>query len=356
MSSQPLAAECDESDAYLHRWWDACASAGLLRLVVDPAFGGRGDDALSAVVAMEALGRGCTDHGLMFSLNAHLWSVVAPISRFGTQQQREKYLPGLIDGSLIGGQAMTEPDHGSDAFGLTTSATEQGDEIVLSGSKTFTTNAPVADVLVVFATTDRSKGWAGISGFLVDRDTPGLWIGPRIHKTGLGRSPMAEVHLDDCRIPATSRVGEPGGGMAVFNHSMGWERSCILATAVGAMQRQVSDRRAELDAAPGRAGQRALIELGEMATGVQVARLLLYRAAWLRSLGKRSEKEASLVKLFVSEHWMRASLDQLEQRGADGLLDLDEPAYDDVRDSVASRIYSGTSDIQRNLIAQRLGL
>ena len=346
--------------AFDRELWRRCAAFGLAGLTVPEAFGGQGADTLTAVLALEALGEGCGDHGLIFSLNAHLWSAATPIARFGSPEQCDRYLPGLCDGSTIGVQAMSEPDAGSDAFSLTTRATPDGDGYRITGTKTWITNAPVADVFIVFATADPSKGWAGLSAFLVDADQPGVEVGAPIAKMGLATSPMGSVTFDDVRVPADRVLGKPGIGMAIFDHSMDWERSCILASGVGAMQRQ-------LDASIGYARQREQFgqpigrfqsvanRIVDMSVRVRAARLLLYEMAWKKDQGRKTPLETASVKLFVSESWVASSLDHLENHGAFG-YSTESGVERGVRDALASRIYSGTSDIQRNLIARQLRL
>jgi alkylation response protein AidB-like acyl-CoA dehydrogenase len=173
--------------------WKKCAAFGIQGLPVPDEFGGSGADAMTTMLAMEALGHGCRDNGLLFSLHAHMWAVLTPILRFGTPEQKAAWVPGLVDGTLVGAHGMTEPDSGSDSFSLRAKATKRGDEYVLSGSKTFVTNAPVADVFIVFATTDRAKGMWGVTGFILPKDTPGLTVSKPIHKMGLKTSPMGEV-------------------------------------------------------------------------------------------------------------------------------------------------------------------
>ena len=229
----------DAEHEFSREAWVRCGRFGIQGLPVPEEYGGSGADAVTIALAIEALGYGCTDNGLLFSLSAHIWSCVMPILRFGTEDQKKRYLPGLCDGTLIGVQGMTEPGSGSDAFSLATTADERGDDFVLNGSKTFITNAPVADVFVVFAATDREKGFAGLSAFIVDRSAPGLEVGRPFEKMGLRTSPMSELSFSDCVVPREHLLGAVGSGSAVFNTSMGWERSFILASVVGTMRRQL---------------------------------------------------------------------------------------------------------------------
>lgn len=340
--------------------WKKCAVLGIQGLAVPAEYGGSGADALTVMVAMEALGYGCRDNGLIFSLNAQMWSCQTPIARFGTEEQKRRYLPGLCDGSLIGVQCMTEPETGSDAFALRATARRDGDRYVLKGTKTFITNAPVADLFVVFASTDPPKGFAGISAFLVDRGTPGVSVGRPFHKMGLRTSPMSEVVFDDCEVPAEARLGPEGAGAAIFNHSMDRERSCILASAVGSMQRQLEAciayaRERRQFGQPIGKFQAVANRIVEMKLRLETARLLLYRLGWMKQNGKPAPLDSAMVKLYLSEAYTQSALDALQVHGAYGYMTETELERE-VRDAVGSRIYSGTSDIQRNLIAAHLGL
>ncbi|HJU81962.1 MAG TPA: acyl-CoA dehydrogenase family protein [Acidimicrobiia bacterium] len=340
--------------------WKRCAEFGLQGLPVPIEYGGQGADPLTIALAMEGLGYGCGDNGLIFSLNAQMWSCEAPLIRFGTEEQKQRYLPGLCDGSLIGVQGMTEPGSGSDAFSLTTTARREGESYVLNGAKTFITNAPVADIFVVFAATDRSKGVFGLSAFLVDRGRAGLGIGAPFHKMGLRTSPMSELTFDECSIPADSILGPLGAGMAIFNHSMSWERGLILASAVGTMQRQLETsleyaRQRHQFGKPIGKNQAVANRLVDMKVRLEASRLLLYNLAWSMGKGRPTVMESAIVKLFLSESWVQSSLDTLTTHGGLGYMSEAEVERG-LRDALGSRIYSGTSDIQRNLIARHLGL
>jgi alkylation response protein AidB-like acyl-CoA dehydrogenase len=289
-----------------------------------------------------------------------MWSCEIPIVRFGTEEQKARYLPGLCDGSMIGVQCMTEPDTGSDAFNLTTTAVKEGSRYVLNGAKTFITNAPLADIFVVFASTDPSKGFAGLSAFLVDREALGVSVGAPFHKMGLRTSPMSEVIFSDCEVTTDRLLGPEGAGAAVFNHSMDWERSCILASAVGSMQRQLEGcisyaRERRQYGQPIGKFQAVAHRIVDMKLRLETSRLLLYRLGWLKRDGKSAPLDSALVKLHLSESFLESSLDALHIHGGYGYLTESELERE-VRDAVAGRIYSGTSEIQRNLVAAHLGL
>jgi alkylation response protein AidB-like acyl-CoA dehydrogenase len=352
--------KADVDSTFDAKAWQKCAEFGIHGLPFPQEYGGQGADPLAVMIAMEALGYVCKDNGLLFSINAQMWACMTPIARFGTEEQKRRYLPGLCGGSLIAAHAMSEPDSGSDAFSLRTSAIADGPDYVLNGSKIFATNAPVADVVLIFATIDKSLGFAGLCAFLVDRDTPGMVIGPPLHKMGLRTSPMSEVFLEDCRVPAEAMLGRRGAGMAMFNHSMEWERSCILATTVGTMQRQLERTiayargRKQFGQAIGKF-QAVSGRIVEMQLRVETARLLLFRLAWLMTEGRATSLDSALVKLHLSESFVQSGLDALQIHGGYGYM-TEYEIERELRDAIGSRIYSGTSDIQRNIAARSLGL
>ena len=340
--------------------WRKCAEFGIQGLPVPAEYGGGGADTLTVILAMEALGYGCSDNGLLFSLNAQMWACQDPIIRFGTEEQKHRYLPGLCDGSLIAAHGMTEPESGSDAFSLRTTAVATDDHYTLNGSKIFVTNGPVADLFVVFATTDRSRGFAGLCGFLVEKDTPGFTLGTPLHKMGLRTSPMCELFFDDCVVPAGNLLGKRGGGMAVFSASMKRERSLILASTIGSMERNVERC---IEYARGRkqfgtsiaAFQAVSHRIVDMKLRLETARLLLYRLGWLMDQNRPTDLESAMAKVHLSESFVQSSLDALQIHGGYGYM-TEYGLERDVRDAIGSRIYSGTSEIQKNIVARAMGL
>jgi L-prolyl-PCP dehydrogenase len=353
-------AEREEAGEFSPRAWRACAQFGIQGLPVPAELGGAGADLLTTVLVMEGLGYGCHDNGLIFSLNAQLWSLELPLVKFGRPAQQRAYLPGLVAGDLIGVHAMTEPESGSDAFSMRTRAERQGDHYVLTGTKLYITNAPVADVVLVFAAHPGKPKLAGISAFLVGKGTPGFTVTRGLDKMGLRTSPMGEVVLDDCLVPAENRLGPEGAGMAIFNASMTWERNCILASALGAMQRQLeacvayARTRRQFGQAIGKF-QGVANKVADMYLRLEAARLLVYQTAWLAQQGKPVLAEAAAAKLFTSEAWVASSLDAIQVHGAYGYM-KEAGIERDLRDAVASTIYSGTSEIQRVVLARMLGL
>ncbi len=352
--------ERDAAYEFSRDLWNKCAAFGIQGLPFPEEYGGQGADYLTTMLAMEALGYGCKDNGLLFSMNAHLWSGALPIWRFGTDEQKQKYLPGLIDGTLIAVQGMTEPGTGSDAYALATTAVEDGDHYVLNGSKTFITNAPVADVFVVFTTVDKSKGWLGLTAFIVDADSPGLTIGKNFHKMGIRTSPMSELIFDDCRVPAANMLAKRGSGMMIFNHSIEHERGAILAHTIGSMERQLEEaltyarQRKQFGQSIGKF-QAVSHRLVDMKVRIEAARLLLYRLGWNWDQGTGKSIDASMVKLFLSEAWVQSSIDAMWVHGGYGYM-VESELEREVRDAFSSRIYSGTNDIQKNVIAHQLKL
>ena len=323
-------------------------------------YGGAGADAVTTLVALEALGYGCTDNGLIFSINAQLWACETPIARYGTEEQKRRYLPGLCDGSLIAAHGMSEPGSGSDAFGMSTVAEPTDGGYVLNGSKTFVTNAPESDVFVVFATTDRTAGFAGVTGFVIENGTPGLTVGKPLSKMGLRTSPMSELFFEGCEVGEGCLLGKPGGGMVIFNSSMTWERSCILASTIGTMERQLertvayAQERKQFGQPIG-GFQAVAHKLVDMKLRLETARLLLYRLGWLLDNGKPVALDSALVKLYLSDCYVRSSMDALQVHGGYGYM-TEYELERDVRDAIGSRLYSGTSEIQYNIAARSMGL
>jgi alkylation response protein AidB-like acyl-CoA dehydrogenase len=350
-----------DRDGVFHRdGWNALAKFGAHGLPIPTEYGGMGFDSLTTVGVFEALGYACRDAGLLFSIHAHLWTLSAAILLFGTEAQKRAFLPGLCDGSRIGGNAMSEPGSGSDAFSLRTTATRKGDRWVLNGSKVFVSNAPVADVVLVFATVDPALGARGVSAFLVERDTPGFRVGRHLEKMGLRTSPMAELFFDDCEIPAENLLGKEGGGSNLFTQSLTLERAFILCTGVGAMQRLFESCR---DYAKTRKqfgepiGKFQLVssKVIDMRIRLETARALLYKTAWLRDQGKSIFLEAAMSKLHISDAWVASAQDALQLHGGWGYMTEIEVERE-VRDALGSKLHSGTSEIQRLIMAPLLGL
>lgn len=358
--NRPQAPHDERESSFSRDAWRKAAELGIQGLLVPSKYGGVDADVFTFIVAMEALGYACQDNGLLFSLGAQILSCQHPIVCFGSEDQKRRYLPGLCQGSLIAAHCMSEPGSGSDAFSLATTARRDGDRYILNGAKTFITNAPLADLFLVFATVDRSKGWGGLCAFLVERETPGLTVGKPLHKMGLRSSPMAEVFFEDCSVPAEAVLGRVGGGMAIFNEGMERERSLILACAIGTMQRDLERcllyaRQRRQFGQPIGKFQSVSNRIVNMKVRLETARLLLYRLGWQMDQGRAVALDSALVKLYVSESFLESSQDALRVLGGYGYMSEYEVERD-VRDAFGSVLYSGTSDIQRNLAARHLGI
>lgn len=350
----------DRRSEFSRRNWEKCAEFGLQGLPLPELYGGTNTDILTTMLVMEGMGYGCRDNGLVFALNAQMWSVQMPIVNFGTEEQKARYLPGLCGGKLIGAHGMTEPGSGSDAYSLRTRARRVDGGYLLTGSKMFVTSAPVCDLALVFATVDAAKGRWGITAFLVDRGTPGFEFGGDMEKMGLRTAPLGELILHDCFVADANRLGPEGAGISIFNSSMEWERSCILASHVGAMEFQLEKavqyaRDRQQFGQPIGKFQSVGNRIAEMKVRLETARLILYKVAWLKKMNRPATIEAAVAKLYLSECFVQSSMDALSIHGGYGYM-VETEVERDLRDAIGSTIYSGTSDIQRTIIARLLGL
>ena len=357
----PGAAERDREQAFSRELWRKCGEMGIQGLPVPEHYGGSGLDPLSCAIALEALGYGCHDGGLVFSLCAHLLSCVVPLWQHGSEEQKQRYLPGLCDGTLIGVHAMTEPGSGSDAFALRTRAERDGAGFRINGTKTFISNGPVADVVIVFAMTDATKGYhGGVTAFLVESATQGFSASRKFEKMGLRSSPIGELVFADLYVPEQAVMGSVGAGSALFNAAMDWERICLFASHVGATERLLETAisyartRAQFGQAIGKF-QAVAHRIADMKVHLEAARLLTYRAAWRLEHSRNASLDAAISKLFVSESLVQAALATVQLHGGYGYM-TEYEVERALRDAVGSTIYSGTSEMQRNIIARWLGL
>jgi alkylation response protein AidB-like acyl-CoA dehydrogenase len=340
--------------------WHLCGKFGLLGLCVPERYGGMGLDALTTARVIEAFGRGCEDMGLVFSASAHLFACVMPIFEYGTEQLKEAMLPQLCSGEWKGANAITEKEAGSDVFALKTHAVRDGESYVLTGTKTYVTNGPVADVIIVYASTNPAHGYLGVTAFVVEKNTPGLIVGKPFSKMGLTTVPASAVYLENCCVPAGNRLGVEGQGARIFQTSMQWERACLFASYIGMMERQLEQtiaygRERRQFGKPISKNQAISHRIADMKLRLESARLLLYRACWLFDQGKNSVLDVSLSKLAISEAAIRSSLDAIQIHGGVGFA-TETGIERQLRDAIPSTVFSGTSEIQRDLIARELGL
>ena len=353
--------ERDREGAFSLDLWKKCAQIGILGLPVSEEYGGSGLDALSCAMALEAFGYGCKDGGLTFSLSAHLLACVMPVWIHGTVQQKEKYLKGLCDGTLVGAHAITEPGSGSDTFSMRTKAERVAEGWKINGTKTFISNGPCADVSVIFAVTDADKGFhGGVTSFLVENTTPGYHAGKKFEKLGLRTSPVGELVFQDMVVSDENVLGTVGGGSAAFATAMDWERVLLVAGHIGIMERLLETSiahvrtRIQFNQAIGKF-QAISHKIADMKVMLEAARLLAYHAAWKLNHARSVSLDAAITKLFVSESLVKSAMDAVQIHGGYGFM-VEYEIERALRDAIGSTIYSGTSEMQRNIIARWLGL
>jgi hypothetical protein len=350
----------DHDSEFSREGWRRCAEFGIFAMPLPQEWGGLGLGLTSVIAVMEGLGYGARDSGLLFSINASLWTNSIPILLYGTEEQKKKYLPPLARGEIIGANGASEPDAGSDIFAMRARAVRRGDRYVLNGTKMFVTNAQVADLFVAYATLDPALGPMGVTAFIIARGAPGLRVSRKLEKMGLRTSPMGELIFEDCEVPAENRLGREGRGAEVFECSMEWERGCILANALGVMRRQLEEctehaRNRRQFGKPIGKFQSVANRIVDMKVRLDTCRPLVYRIGWLKEQSRGAMLESSIAKLYVSESLVKNSLDAVQIFGGYGFM-TEQQIERDLRDAVGSTLYSGTSEMQRNIIARLLGL
>lgn len=342
--------------------WKKCAEFGLQGLATPLAYGGYKEevDILTATLAMEGLGYGCKDNGLPFSLNAQMWTVQLPIAQFGTEDQKNKYLKKFTAGEWIGCHGLTEANAGSDVFNMQTTAKKVDGGYIINGSKRLITLGPIADVALIFCITNAKVGKWGVSGFIIDKGTKGFIQGQNKAKMGLRTVPIGDLSFEDCFVPDENRLGAEGAGWSITTSSLEYDRGGILGSQLGAMERQLEETiafiksRKQFGKSIG-SFQSVSNRVANMKLRLETSRMLLYKVAWLKSIGQSAMMEAALLKLQLSESYIESSLDAIRTHGGSGYLSENEVERD-LRDAVGGVIYAGTSDIQRNIIANLLGL
>ncbi len=352
----PRAAHHDRTREFPRENVRKCAELNLMGIMVPEAYGGAGMDTVSYVLILEELSRACASTGVIVSVNNSLF--LHPLEKFGSEEQKRRFLPPHARGEKLGCFCLSEPNAGSDAGNQETSAARRGEGYVLNGTKNFITNGVAADTALVFASTDRSRKHHGISAFLVEKGTPGFRLGKDEVKLGITCSGSVEMVFEDCLVPAGNRLGEEGQGFKIAMNTLDGGRIGIAAQAVGIARAALEEatRYSKQRKAFGKSiGEFQAIQfmLADVATEVEAARLLTRRAAWAKDRGGRYSAEAAQAKLFASETAMRAALKGVQIFGGYGYMN-EYPMERYFRDAKITEIYEGTSEIQRLVIAASL--
>ncbi len=351
----PIAAELDRDHRFPHELLPKMADLNLMGMPFPEKMGGAGADEVSYVIAVEELSRACASTGVI--LSAHTSLATWPIYKFGTPAQHDRYLHDMASGRRLGAFALTEPAAGTDAGAGTCTALLSGDEYILNGSKIFITNAPFAEVYIVFAKTDpAAKGTRGMSAFIVEKDTPGFSVGEAEHKLGIRGSSTPPLYFADCRIPKDALLDGEGYGFKVAMQTLDGGRIGIAAQALGIAQ-------AALDASVAYAKERVQFGkpiadlqaiqwmIADMATEIDAARLLVYRAASCVDNDRPYSTEGAMAKLFASETATRVAGKAIQIHGGYGYTES-YPVERNYRDAKITEIYEGTSEVQRMVIAR----
>ena len=352
----PTAAERDEEERFDRHIFDQMAELGLTGIPWPEEYGGIGADYVSYVIAVEELSRVCASTGV--TLSAHISLAGWPIYTFGTEDQKQKYLRGLSEGTMMGAYGLTEPGAGSDAAGMKTTAKRDGDDYILDGSKIYITNGGEADIYVVFALTDPEKKHKGVTAFIVEKDMDGFTMGKKEKKMGIRSSPTLEIIFDGVRVPKENRLGEEGEGFKIAMQTLDGGRNGIAAQAVGiaqgALDEAVAYAKERKQFGKPIAQQQGIgFKLADMATKVEASRLLTYQAAWLESEGKPYGKASAMSKLFAGDSAMEVTTEAVQVFGGYGYT-KDYPVERFMRDAKITQIYEGTNEIQRLVISKML--
>ena len=354
-SNLPDIVELDRNSEFPRSQWRAYAEYGTHGLTVPVKYGGQDLDLLSCVAVLEGLGYGSNDSGILLSIIAHIFSCIEPLMEFGSQKQQDKYLPRLASGELVGLHAITEPGSGSDALqNMKTTSIDKGDHYLVNGGKTYITNGDIADLLIILLKIKESSGKDKLSCILLEKETPGFST-RKIEKMGFRTCPFAELIFENCIVPKENLLGDVGDGRNIFYHMIFKERAIVMAANIGLMEQQLD--RCVKYAKDRKQFGKPIIEfdsitnlLADMKTGLEISRLLVYKAAWLIDQGRNDSQFSSLAKLFVSECCVKNSISAMKIHGGSGYTtDLDVERQ--LRDSFGGIFTSGTSEIMRKIIA-----
>lgn len=352
-SVAPTAAERDEKELFPRDIFEQMGQLGILGLPYPEQYGGAGSDYVSYAIAVEELSRVCGSTGIGVSVHTSLCSW--PIYHYGTEEQKQKYLRPLAEGTTLGAFGLTEPNAGTDAAAASTIAVKDGDHYVLSGTKVFNTNGGEAGIYVVFAMTDKVAGLKGVSAFIVEKGTPGFTFGKKEVKMGIRSSVQRELIFENCRVPAANLLGQEGQGFKIAMTTLDGGRIGVAAQAVGIAQGALDEavkyakQRVQFGK-PIAANQAISFMLADMATKVEAARLLTYRAAHAKSQNLPHSKEAAMAKMFASDAAMQVTTDAVQIFGGYG-YSREYPVERMMRDAKITQIYEGTNQAQRMIIA-----
>ena len=350
---KPLAQELDEQERFPTETVEKMAAYGFLGIPVPKEWGGQGADTLAYAICVEELSRVCATTGVIVS--AHTSLCADPIRKYGTQEQKEKYLVPLAAGRSLGAFGLTEPGAGTDAAGQQTKAVLRGDHYILNGTKIFITNGGVADTYVIFAMTDKSKGTKGISAFIVEKDFEGFSIGKKELKMGIRGSSTTELVFENCKVPKENLLGKEGKGFGIAMGTLDGGRIGIAAQALGIAQGALDETEAYVKERKqfGRsisAFQNTRFQLAGLKTRIEAARLLVYRAAYAKDHQDLYSQEAAMAKLFAAETAMEVTTKCVQLHGGYGYT-RDYPIERMMRDAKITEIYEGTSEVQKMVIA-----
>jgi alkylation response protein AidB-like acyl-CoA dehydrogenase len=347
----------DAASEFARDEWRRCGERGVFRLLVPEEHGGSGADLATVLLTLEGLGHGCADNGLTFAIASQLLSTQVALTRFASAEQRDRWLPGLLDGTALAALAMTEPESGSDAFAMAARAVELPDgSYRLTGHKSYITFGPVCDLAIVFASTRPEAGSWGVSAFLVDTALPGVHRTDVREKMGMRTTPFGDLVLDDVVVPADALLGRPGAGSRIFAAILDIERSYVFAPQVGAMQRQVEQavafaRSRHQGGGPIGRYQAVSHRIVAMKERHERARLFLYRAAIAEVTGR----DVTMAKIVACDTGIESALDMATIHGARGYVTEFEVERG-FRDAVGGLAYSGSTDVLRNVVARLLGI
>lgn len=349
----PTVSERDHNEEFSRELADEMGEMGLTGICFPEEYGGSGGDVTSYILAVEELSK--ADDGVGITLSATVSLCAWPIFAYGTEEQKQKYLVPLAEGEKLGAFGLTEPNAGTDAAGQQTVAVEDGDDYILNGSKIFITNAGEAEIYVIFAMTDKSKGVKGISAFIVEKDMPGFSFGKREHKMGIHTSLTNELVFQDVRVPKENLLGKVGEGFKIAMSTLDGGRIGVAAQALGIAQAALdhaikySKERVQFGQ-PICKNQAIAFMMADMATKIDAARLLIYRAAYLKDQGLPYSKEAAMAKLFASDIAMEVTTDAVQIFGGYG-YSREYPVERLMRNAKITQIYEGTNQVQRMVIS-----